>query len=203
MSFTSSSKQHVRALTQDDSPGTPSTPSATPTNNDETLSFKEVYDLFVAPGDMSPNLSSLFVAATVKREANASTSTSCSPNHNLLLKLNKAIDLISAGHPQEEKQLQQTAAKAYIIPKQKDMSLSSYHKSVITGSIGPRSLNFLDFVVTAAAEGTDKMVCNNFQTLIFGVININTSGVKSFRPLFFVLSPCERKETFEMGVLAC
>jgi hypothetical protein len=60
----------------------------------------------------------------------------------------------------------------------------------------------LDFVVTAAADGTDKMVCNNFQTLIFGVININTSGVKSFRPLFFVLSPGEREEMFEIGVLA-
>jgi hypothetical protein len=59
----------------------------------------------------------------------------------------------------------------------------------------------LDFVVTAAADGTDKMVCNNFQTLIFGVININKAGVKSFRPLFFVLSPGEREETFEIGVL--
>ncbi|MGK3750066.1 MAG: hypothetical protein ACI8RD_002364 [Bacillariaceae sp.] len=90
MPFTSSSKQHVRALTRDDSPGTP---SATPAKNDETLSFKEVYDLFIAPGDMPPNSSSLFVAVTVKREANASTYTSRSPDHDLLLKRNKKCRL--------------------------------------------------------------------------------------------------------------
>jgi hypothetical protein len=52
----------------------------------------------------------------------------------------------------------------------------------------------LDFVITAAADGTDKIVGNNFQTLIFGVININRAGTKSFRPLFLVLSPGERRD---------
>jgi hypothetical protein len=136
------SSQNVTALTQDDSPLT-----ASPAN-DKRLSFKEVYDLFVAPGDMSPKSSSLFVAATVKRGANTSPSTSLSPSHNLLLKRNKAIDLMSAGHPQEEDQLQQAAARAYIISKQKKTSLSSFHQSMITRSnpnttdILPRTLNY-------------------------------------------------------------
>jgi hypothetical protein len=128
INYVMSSSQNARALTQDDSPLT-----ASPAN-DRQLSFKEVYDLFVAPGDMSSKLSALFVAATVKREANTAPSTSLSPSHDLLLKRNKAIELMSAGHPQEEHQLQQAAARAYIISEQKKTYLSSFHQSVITGS---------------------------------------------------------------------
>jgi hypothetical protein len=100
------------------------------------------------PQEMSPKSSSSFVAATVKREANTSPSTSLSPSHDLLLKRNKAIDLMSAGHPQREHQLQQAVARAYIISKQKKISLSSFHQSVITRSnhnttdILPRTLNY-------------------------------------------------------------
>jgi len=90
MSFNkNSSHQDIRALTQDDSPPIGSASSA----NDKGLSLKEVYDLFVAPGDMSPNSSSLFVATTMKKEANMSPSTSLSLSHNLLLKRNKATGL--------------------------------------------------------------------------------------------------------------
>jgi hypothetical protein len=102
----------------------------------------------------------LFVAATVKREANTSTSTSLSPSHDLLER-NRAIDLMPAGHPNEEKQLQQAVARAYVISKQKKMSLSSFHESVITGSnntteaISPRTLNYTSAEQNQLTNGTE------------------------------------------------
>ena len=60
----------------------------------------------------------------------------------------------------------------------------------------------LEWRVTGTADGTDAMVCNNYQLLVFGVNSVNAKGVKQFRPIFFVLGPGEREEVFEIGLLA-
>ena len=60
----------------------------------------------------------------------------------------------------------------------------------------------LEWRVTGTADGTDDMVCNNYQLLVFGVNSVNAKGVKQFRPIYFVLGPGEREEMFDIELLA-
>ena len=80
------------------------------------------------------------------------------------------------------------------------------HTTVVFSSLGllynASQCQDLDWQCMCSSDGTDKIFSNHYQLLTMGVYNLDIHGVKSFRPLFFVLCVGERQECFAFGCLA-
>jgi hypothetical protein len=60
----------------------------------------------------------------------------------------------------------------------------------------------LGWKVMSSCDGTDGVMCNNNQTILFGCMNINRYGEKQFRPFLMAVGVGEREEVFEVLLVA-
>eukprot|EP00536_Pseudo-nitzschia_multiseries_P010232 jgi/Psemu1/25369/gm1.25369_g len=185
--------------------------------NRETVD--DVMELFVAPGDMSPDTAAKFASVVAQEEAQTANYEGISP-------LRKRMSLQN----QMMRSLQDMTAKTYIkchahlfVRKKRNLMAQLHHlrnakknvyksegyfmhtttvftlMSLLWNIVACKKLHW---EVCASADGTDNTICNDYKLLSFGTMNVDDHRVKQFRPFFYVLGPGEQEEIMAIGFLA-
>ena len=124
-----------------------------------SMSMKQTLDMFVAPGDMTPNTAAVFVAEAAEQEAKNPISPSrCSPNRQFFMERNRFVNnLFDSVVPERVKNLMKLGiAKTYVEAYRRQKAIREETFVVPAPSTNPNKRKLLDF-----GGGCTPTICSN------------------------------------------